>query len=115
MEEFRQVLPALSRSQIQVLLRGTPQGGRDPQRRGHEGRPLVPRRRSRGIATVKRDLLGTTGQSASLACKWLIDKPVGAEELQRGRRWLQSGSKTLQTTCRATVFQPFTWISEPPR
>jgi hypothetical protein len=61
---------------------------------------------------VKRDLLGTTGQCASPACKWLIDKPVGAEELQRAGRWLQSWSKTLQTTCRAKVFQPFTWISQ---
>ncbi len=61
---------------------------------------------------MKRDLLGTTGQSASLACKWLIDKPVGAEELQRAGRRLQSGSKTLQTARRATVFQPFAWISE---
>jgi hypothetical protein len=61
---------------------------------------------------VKRDLLGTTDQSASLACKWLIDKPVGAEELQRAGRRLQSGSKTLQTARRATVFQPFAWISE---
>ncbi len=61
---------------------------------------------------MKRDLLGTTDQCASLACKWLIDKPVGAEELQRVGRWLQSGSKTLQTARRANVFQPFTWISE---
>ncbi|MGK2925260.1 MAG: AlbA family DNA-binding domain-containing protein [Lysobacterales bacterium] len=40
----------------------------------NEGGSLVPRRRSRGIATVKRDLRGPTDQRASTACKRLIDK-----------------------------------------
>jgi hypothetical protein len=60
---------------------------------------------------MKRDLRGATDQRASPACKWLIDKAVGAGELQRAGRWLQSRSKTLQTARRLQVFQPFTWMA----
>jgi hypothetical protein len=60
---------------------------------------------------MKRDLLGATDQRASPACKWLIDKAVGAGELQRAGRWLQSRSKTLQSTRRVKVLQPFTWLA----
>jgi hypothetical protein len=60
---------------------------------------------------MKRDLRGATDRRASPACKWLIDKVVGAGELQRAWRWLQSRSKTLQTARQVKVFQPFTWMT----
>lgn len=47
----------------------TAQGECDPQHRAHEGRPLVPRHRSRGIATVKTGFRCPSDQRTCSACK----------------------------------------------
>lgn len=62
---------------------------------------------------MKRDLRGPTDQRASPAFKWLIDKAVGAGELQRAGRWVAIPEQyvALQTAYRVKVLQPFKWIA----
>lgn len=60
---------------------------------------------------MKRDLRGPADQRDSPASKWLIDKAVGAGELQRAGSWLQFRSKTLQTARRVKTLQPFAWAA----